>query len=54
MTTMDTWQATNADKIATNSGQPGELQPCKKLQSMRYLDMSPNVKIRYQENIYIL
>jgi len=29
MTTMDSWRATNADKMATNSGQPGELQPCK-------------------------
>jgi len=26
---MDTWRATNADKMATNSGQEGELQPCK-------------------------
>ena len=29
LTTMATWRATNADKMASNSGQPGELQPCR-------------------------
>jgi len=55
--TMDTRRPTNADKMVTNSGQPGELQPCKFpiLKSINYLDhLSLNVKIRYQEKINIL
>ena len=49
MTTMAAWRATNTDKMATNSGQPGELQPCRFpiLQSINYLDhMSQNGKIK--------
>ena len=40
VTAMATWRATDADKMATNSGQPGELQPCRFpiLQSVNYLD----------------
>jgi len=54
---MDTWRETNADKMATYTSQPGELQPCKFpiLQTINYLDhMSPNLTIRYQEKINIL
>ena len=42
VTTMATWRTTNAGKMATNSGQPRELQPCRfpigLLQSINYLD----------------
>ena len=52
-TTMATWRATNADKMATNSGQPGELQPCRfpMLQSINHFLCHKMFKLDIKINI---